>query len=319
MKASAKRYRSRRCSFLHGWIRVSVGFLVCFYLSHTANGQQDWLMTLNQFNLYGMNDGFAGASEGLNATVRLREQWIGFEGRPSTQYLSVHSPLWKQTGIGGLVYYDRLGARSRTAAKLSLSGEVATAFAKLRFGLGAKYFYQSYNSAKLTSREAEPEPVSSPVNGGGVALSAGLMLVANNWYLGIQGENLNSPHLGGSVGGYKQLAEIRAIGAYIFSVADEVAIKPNVAARIVPKGTKHVDVGVSALVYNRLWIGGGYRSTSTAFAIVQFRFNESFQIGYAYDYTLSPLATYESGSHEVFLSLLVRKKKKLDTSIRYFE
>ncbi|MFY8188708.1 MAG: type IX secretion system membrane protein PorP/SprF [Flavobacterium sp.] len=55
--------------------------------------------------------------------------------------------------------------------------------------------------------------------------------------------------------------------------------------------------------------------------MVNFRFNEQIRIGYSYDYTLTNLTRFNSGSHE-FLVLFDlgfdKKKKGFDKSPRFF-
>ena len=56
-----------------------------------VKAQHDPQFTLNMYNHMGVNPGYAGSHNGICATAMIREQWMGFEGAPSTQLFNFHS------------------------------------------------------------------------------------------------------------------------------------------------------------------------------------------------------------------------------------
>ena len=48
-------------------------------------------------------------------------------------------------------------------------------------------------------------------------------------------------------------------------------------------------------------LGAAYRFDDSVSALVGFRVTPDLKIGYAYDYTLSNLGDYNSGSHEIVI------------------
>ena len=62
------------------------------------------------------------------------------------------------------------------------------------------------------------------------------------------------------------------------------------------------DVNVNFFFYEKLWIGGGYRIDDSFIANIVYHFTPKFRAGYAYDYTLSQLGDYNTGTHEVMIN-----------------
>ncbi|MFT5183590.1 MAG: type IX secretion system PorP/SprF family membrane protein [Flavobacteriales bacterium] len=306
----------QRYPYTHGWIRVCASFVLLLFLTD-LNAQQDWLYTQGHFDLFGSNEAFAGHSEGINTTVRLREQWVGFEGSPSTQFLSIHSPVYKKLSLGGKLMYDRLGAQQRFSGKLAASYAVTLGDGSLRFGLGAGWLNQKIRSDRLITQFEEIGLDYIGRSGNAVNLSGGLFYITDFWYVGVQGDNLNSPKLYAD-SNYDLQPVFTLMGGLVIELNDQVAIKPSIVWREAVNGQSDGDLGLALLLKNKIWIGGGYRYNSSAYGLLQFRFSERFQAGYSYDFTVSKLAGYESGSHELFLSYVFGKSGIDQASIRYF-
>jgi type IX secretion system PorP/SprF family membrane protein len=316
MKLSVIKYTRLRYPCTHGWIRICAGF-VMLLISSTSYSQQDWIYTQGHFDLFGSNDAFAGHSEGVNATLRLREQWVGFEGRPSTQFLSVHSPVYKKISLGGKFMYDRLGAQQRLFTKVAASYSLAIGDGSLRFGLGVGWLNQKIRADQITTQQEESGLNYIGTSGNALSFSGGLFFINDSWYVGVQGDNLNTPTLYND-SKYNLRPVFTLMGGVVFEISKNLAIKPSVVWREAVNGVSDGDLGLALLLKNKIWIGGGYRYNSAAYGLLQFRFSESFQAGYSYDYSTSRMTAYESGSHELFLSYVFGKSTVKNKSIRYF-
>ena len=74
---------------------VSVfGFLLILALGTTSlSAQQDPQYTQYMYNTVAINPAYAG-NRGVTSIVGLhRSQWVGLDGAPRTQSLSIHSPI----------------------------------------------------------------------------------------------------------------------------------------------------------------------------------------------------------------------------------
>jgi len=63
-----------------------------------------------------------------------------------------------------------------------------------------------------------------------------------------------------------------------------------------------MDLSAIFYFYRRFGVGLAYRVGDAVSGILQFYFSPNFNMGYSYDYTLTPLRHYNSGSHEIHLT-----------------
>jgi type IX secretion system PorP/SprF family membrane protein len=78
-------------------------------------------------------------------------------------------------------------------------------------------------------------------------------------------------------------------------------IKPSVMVKYVDKAPAIADFNVNVLLSNILWLGVGYRTNDAVVGMVELQLSKKLRIGYSYDYTLSDIQQYSSGSHEFML------------------
>ena len=80
------------------------------------------------------------------------------------------------------------------------------------------------------------------------------------------------------------------------------------------------DLTANFLFYEKFWVGASYRINELAQAvggIADFQVSKQLRVGYAYEYPLSELSQYTSGTHEVLLMFEIFKSKRIK-SPRYF-
>ena len=90
----------------------------------------------------------------------------------------------------------------------------------------------------------------------------------------------------------------------------EIEIQPSFMVRY----TAPVPIQYTAMLKttfgNQFWCGLLYRSDDAVGIAAGMKIKERINIGYGYDYTLSKLSNYQSGSHEIMLSFTITKEKK---------
>ncbi|MDC3388911.1 type IX secretion system membrane protein PorP/SprF, partial [Flavobacteriaceae bacterium] len=90
-------------------------------------------------------------------------------------------------------------------------------------------------------------------------------------------------------------------GGYVFDINDNIKLKPATMLKAVQGAPLSVDLTTNVLINNRFEAGIAYRFDDSLAALAGFRITPTLKIGYAYDYTLSNLGDYNSGSHEIMI------------------
>ena len=105
------------------------------------------------FNTISINPAYAGSRETFSAVGLQRSQWVGLEGGPETQTLSIHTPLRNEKiGIGLSFINDKLGYENFSYIYGDFSYTIQTGVnSKLAFGLKAGFTHYNLDEAKLLS------------------------------------------------------------------------------------------------------------------------------------------------------------------------
>ncbi len=295
-------------------------------LPNKASAQQDPQFTQYMFNLLALNPAYAGSADRVSLKALSRHQWVGFEGAPSTQTLTVHSPFLLQSlGLGGTIMRDEHGPVTQYGIILDVSYRIFLANnQKLAFGIkGGLNLFQGRFS-QLHPHDANDQMFQQDVSTKtDPQFGFGVMWYSDRFYLGLSSPkmlrtdffNVDSLRLVSQPG---QRAHYYLTGGYVFDLGLYTKFKPTFMVKEVEGAPLSFDLSANFLLYDKLWLGAMYRYTDAVGALVQYNITDGLSVGYAYDYPLSVLHNYSGGSHEFMLGLEFGKPLKGIRSPRYF-
>ena len=99
---------------------------------------------------------------------------------------------------------------------------------------------------------------------------------------------------------------------------DNLKFKPFVLSKIVKGAPLQLDISGNFLINEKVTVGLAYRWDAAMSGLIGFQANESWLIGYSYDFDTTKLGTFNSGSHEIFLRYELFKKNNKVISPRFF-
>lgn len=299
------------------------------------------------FNGLAVNPAYAGYKEQWTANFSFRSQWVGINGAPRTGTASfdgLTNDTDKKMGLGFIASNDRLGPQSTSsfyanyAYRLQLDAEDTK---RLSFGIGAGATQYSLDGSKFIA--TDPGDGVIPI-GNESKLSpdvrVGVYLYTPKFYIGASVMDLLSGLRSNDItteGDYKVLRQVRHLyltGGVMIPLSQSLDLKPTFMLKEDFKGPTNLDLNAYLLINKVIWLGASYRSGVTLWqknnlqkglsqsdavaAIVEFQFSDRFRLGYSFDYTTSRLSSYQSGSHELSLSIGFPGKKARVLSPRYF-
>jgi type IX secretion system PorP/SprF family membrane protein len=286
-----------------------------------VHAQQDPLYSQYMFNTLAFNPGYAGNGNVLSAMLLSRHQWVGFEGAPSTQTLSLDSPLpGDKLALGGVLIHDVAGPAKQNSAFVDVAYRIRTgADTRLAFGLsGGVNFFQA-DLASLSTVEAEPHNA----NISGKALpnfGFGLFWSSPRYYLGISAPKLLENTIGddGVVTTSKEFRHYFLMAGYVMDLSQDLKFKPSIMVRAVEGAPLSLDVNASFLLRERVWFGAMYRYGNGFGVMARYQLNEQLRIGYAFDMTTTRMGAYNAGTHELMIGYDFAFTKGRTISPRYF-
>ncbi len=303
--------------------------IVIFVLGVSATfAQQLPQFTQYMFNTISINPAYAGSRETFSAVGLHRSQWVGLEGGPETQTLSIHTPLRNEKiGIGLSFINDKLGYENFSYIYGDFSYTIQTGVnSKLAFGIKGGFTHYNLDEELLNDPSVVNDPFFNEVsNRWSPNVGAGLYWHSQRWYVGLSAPRiLNTDYNNGRQGQLDYVALERIsyyiTGGYVFDLSETTKLKPSVLLKATNGAPLSFDDSANFLFNETFWIGAGYRINESAAAIggiADFQISKQLRIGYAYEYPISDIRPYTSGTHEVLLMFEVFKSKRIK-SPRYF-
>ena len=283
-------------------------------LGHICYGQQHPLFTQYMFNGLLINPAYAGSYESMNLTTLIRAQWTGFEGSPSTQTFSVHSPLRNdRVALGLITMNDIIGSTRQRSVYGAFAYRIPTGKeGKLSFGLQAGVDHRLTNLNSLNAKHSEdPLLVSEFGSESFINYGTGIYYYNNRFYSGFSIPRLlNWEH--------SHNRQLFYTSGYLFNVSHDIKLKPSFLLKLMTGVPVQVDLNCNVLFREVLWIGASFRTFSSINLLAQIQLNDQLRIGYGYDYQVNRLASVLPGSHEILLSYNFRFFRSNTISPRYF-
>lgn len=301
--------------------------LMIFIITTVASAQQDAQFTQYMYNMNVINPAYATADdETINFGLIYRSQWVGAIGSPVTGSFFAHSTIANNMEGGLSIVHDEIGdVVSDTnlfidyAYVLNLSEK-----SKLSLGIKAGLSFFSTNFNGFVYSDPLPDPAfAENISRTFPNVGVGAYYFSDNYYLGLSAPNLlKSKHLEESSGivteGVEEL-HMFFTGGYVFNINENLLLKPAFMAKSVTGAPLTLDLTSNVLINNNFEIGVGYRFESGISGLVNFKILPNLRLGYAYDYTVSNLGKFNSGTHEVILLFdLSKKGAGYDKSPRFF-
>lgn len=298
-------------------------FIILALLTYSLGfSQQLPQFTQYMYNTISINPAYAGSRDGFSLVGLHRSQWADFEGAPVTQTLSVHSPLENdKVGLGLSIINDNAGYENYTYAygdfsyRLDLSKDVS-----LRLGLKAGMSSYKIEEELLLDPEVANDPFfQDGLNRWTPNFGVGFYLSAQNWYIGGSAPKLIDNN-NNQANEYLALEQVHyyLTGGYVFDLNDNVKLRPTSIIKATKGAPLSVDFTAAAIFNEKFFLGASYRVDDAVGGFLDIQLFDGFRAGYAYEYPISDIRPYTSGSHEVLLIYEFRFRNTRYKSPRFF-
>lgn len=302
-----------------------LGIFLILLVGFDLSAQQDPQYSLYMFNPLGVNPGYAGSREVLSGVLIHRSQWVGLDGAPETQVLSVNSPLKnKKMGLGLQIVNDKIGPRTTQYLTASYAYRLKLGSGKLAFGLRGGVINYNYDWDKIEYKDQEDAiPTTAPQSTMKPTFDFGLYYNTNTFYAGLAADHLNRGSFN-LVDGIdtvnstaRQFVNLNFTLGKAFELNDNLILKTSLLARG-SNNNGNLDINGSILIKNKVLFGLTLRSTKALILMTEINVTKNLRFGAAYDYDNSDIASTTSGSFEIFLGYDIGLFNSKVVSPRYF-
>jgi type IX secretion system PorP/SprF family membrane protein len=295
-------------------------------IAHIATAQQAPQYTQYIFNELAINPAYAGSKGIVNLYGTYRNQWSGFEGAPTTQFLSIDGPVSKSNmGWAGYIINDRIGAQSQTGVYGSTSvGIDLNSQTKLSFGMSLGAVQYTIDGSKLTTGSDMPDAAvpQSPESRVLPDARLGMFLHSERFFAGLTAASLIQYNSDNIFTASPRRHYLLSTG-YTFDLSSSLRLKPSILIKEDFDSPMNIDLNTFMVYNERLWLGGSYRTSvplftdvetdnikqQNAFAVLaQIYVTPKFRVGYSYDISLGEMKRYST--HEISVGFTFYKTER---------
>lgn len=278
------------------------------------------------FNGLLLNPAYSGSHSYFTSTLMHRSQWIKLEGAPTTSILSIDGPIKnKNMGIGLIILHDKIGVTDQTDIYANYAYQLKFGKGKLALGIKAGVSRYLFNTDQLVYWDAG-DNVYDQGNKQSAWLPKfgfGAYYFTDKWFAGVSVPTLLAydANYSFSVDVNKSTFLDRhylATGGVIIKLNDDFKMKPSTLIKYVAAAPVQADINLNFLYKDMVWLGASYRTGDAVSAIIEYQTNFRFRIGYSYDFTLSNIRRYSSGTHEIMIGYDFGKNLSNKKTVRFF-
>lgn len=294
--------------------KLVVSFIFVVGLASTIFAQQEKMFSQYMFNGLFLNPAYAGSHKYYQTTGIFRSQWVGLEGAPKTSMIGADGILKNdKTGIGLIMSYEKVGANEQSEIMGNYAHHVKLGPGHLSLGLRAGV--SSYKASAVNIWDKSDVAFTNDVNYFIIPRCGfGTFYYTDSWYVGLAIPSLLAYEPGAS---FKfdinknnfTWRHYFLNGGAIFKINDKWKMKPSTLVKYVKAAPPEVDLNFSIMYNDKIWVAASFRTGDALVLLTEYQANSRFRIGYAYDITISKIARYSAGSHEIMIGYDFFKEK----------
>lgn len=258
-----------------------------------------------------INPAYAGSRGALSSFLWYRMQWMNTNGAPSSQSVSLHTPLKNdKVALGLSAQFMQYGFTKSSGVYASYAYNIRAWNGKLSFGLkgGVDFLKTTYPDENFLTNPGDPvfatdESYALPNIGAGVyyyneKLFAGFSVPSFLSYRRTGTASVESFH---SFSNY----DLLFTGGALFTVSDQLKFKPSFLLDYSPQNTEklnRLDLSGSLILSDLFWFGASWRTTEMVIVgIFQVQISQQLMLGFSYDYPVGQNNLHSNGSSEFIL------------------
>lgn len=307
--------------------------ITLFLIGLTTQAQQREQYSQYIMNNYLLNPAVGGAYTFWNMRVGFRKQWVGFQDNtpsgnnvgvgPKTLFATVHGPInhpenrkrsrrkLPHHGVGAYVYHDKTGPISYNGVFGSYAYHHKIN-RKVTASLGT---WVGFKEFKINGDELHfvKDPIDDLIGAGVQStfmpdMNIGAWIYSDQFFTGLSVNQLLQSKL--TIDTPTDIDNEALLKyhyffsfGWIFQMNRQWYFSPSTMVKFVHPAPVQFDINMRVMYENIAWVGISYRNKDAINLVLEYVWDDTIEIGYAFDYTLSELGKYNNGSHEIIVGV----------------
>ncbi|MBI1342813.1 MAG: type IX secretion system membrane protein PorP/SprF [Terrimonas sp.] len=280
------------------WVGLNGAPRTAYLTIHGPIGKNDYRTSATSYAVPGQNP--RGKYYWENYTAAEPHHGLGF-----TMINDKTGSFNRFTAYGSYAYHLGLNPTTNLSAGFS-AGITRVSIDKTKNDFGGGDPYDPATGAAISGELNKIRP----------DISAGLWLYSRDYFVGLSAlqvvpQKLSFVDDAAIVEKGRAVPHLFLTAGYRFLLTEDINMIPSVMTKYI-RGSSlrefQVETNVKFQYRDLLWVGGSYRFEDGYAAMLGLNAGNTFNIGYAYDFTTSSLNTVSRGTHELMLGFLLGNK-----------
>ena len=290
--------------------------LVAIAVNFSLSAQQLSMYSQYYWNDFVINPAFTGIKNTPRVQLGYRNQWSGFKGAPKTYTLGGHTSLKNNNmGLGGMIFSDdQGGAIQQNGVMLNYSYNLKLdKQSGISFGIAGILNQYGYNGSGIQNINPDAT-LQANIKQMVPDLNFGMVYhLKNKLYIGLASSQLIQSRLKKlnqfSTSENQLIRHYNLSASYVTKINQTLTAEPYAMLRTTFIKAPQFELGAK-VTYNDFVFGGlSYRNKESVIGLIGMNY-KNFVLAYSYDFTLSSIRNYSTGSHEVLLAYQFNRKSK---------
>jgi type IX secretion system PorP/SprF family membrane protein len=226
-------------------------------------------------------------------------------------------------GVGLVVVNDRTGSFNRFSAAATYAYHVGLSpTTNLSGGFSVGITRVGIDKSKQDFGNGDP---SDPATGSAISgelykirpdIGAGLWLYSRDYFIGLSAQQIVPQKLqfvddAAIIEKGKLIPHVFLTAGYRYLLTDDINAIPSIMIKYIHGSSQRdfqFETNLKLQYQDLFWIGGSYRYQFGYAAMLGLNVGNTFNIGYAYDFTQTPLRTVSNGTHEIMIGFILGNK-----------
>lgn len=227
-------------------------------------------------------------------------------------------------GVGFAMINDQTGSFNRFSANvsyayhlgLSPTTNISAGFSAGITRVGIDRSKQDFSGSGDPVDPATGAAISGEINKIKPDIGAGIYLYSRDYFIGLAAQQIIPQKLVFADDASLQttgrlIPHVFLSAGYRFLLTDDINAIPSLMMKYINSSSKNniqPEMNLKLQYRDLLWIGGSYRYQNGYAGMMGFNVSNTFNVGYAYDFTTTNLNTVSRGTHELMLGFLIGNK-----------
>ena len=247
-----------------------------------------------------------------NAALIFKQQWIGYQGAPTSLFMNFNMPLKSASRFGGIMLSnDNIGIHNNVRLSAIYAHKFRidrTSFFSLSAAPGLEFIQSDYTQIE-TDFPDDPTFQGAATSFFSMNMGAAAYYFNKKFYAGLALPTLLYNHFEpsgtenkGTIGFDSKQIPLNLTGGWKKDLGQFITLQPSFLLKYEIASAMQIDINAMAEYREIIGFGLSYRTTRSVNIMANYRINKLFKIGYAFNTQFgSQLGSYHSGTHEIAL------------------